>query len=101
MGSMIFGPEGAAKEKTYTLLDEYLKLGGNCIDTALIYAGGNSERAIGMWLADRGTRDRVIILDKGCHPNGPEPRVTPEAVREDIAINLQRLNTPFIDVWMS
>ena len=26
--------------------------------------------------------------------------LTPEAVREDIAINLQRLNTPFIDVWM-
>jgi aryl-alcohol dehydrogenase-like predicted oxidoreductase len=101
MGTMIFGPEGAAKENTFTLLDEYLKLGGNCIDTAIVYGGGNSEKGIGLWLAERNNRDKVILMDKGCHPTkGIEPRVTPAAVREDVGINLSRLNTPYLDVWM-
>jgi aryl-alcohol dehydrogenase-like predicted oxidoreductase len=98
MGSMIFSPQ--KKENTYALLDEFVELGGNCIDTAIVYGGGVSEVALGMWLADRGNRDKVIIMDKGCHPTTGESRVTPEGIREDVALNLKRLNCGYMDVWM-
>jgi len=99
LGSMVFGTEGEAKARTFALLDTYLELGGNCIDTALIYAGGASERGLGLWLNERGTRDRVLILDKGCHPDTKGSRVHPVGIREEIAENLKRLNTTYLDIW--
>jgi aryl-alcohol dehydrogenase-like predicted oxidoreductase len=98
MGSMIFSPE--RKENTYALLDEFVELGGNCIDTAIVYGGGVSEKALGMWLAERGNRDKMIVMDKGCHPTTGPSRVTPEGTKEDIGINLSRLNCQYVDVWM-
>ncbi len=100
LGSMVFGIEGAAKENTYALLDTFLKAGGNCIDTAIVYAGGNSEKAIGMWLHDRGNRDKVVLMDKGCIPDGDKQKVNPEGIRSELATNFSRLNTPYLDVWM-
>lgn len=98
MGSMIFAPE--KKDLTYGLLDEFVRLGGNCIDTAHVYANGKSEQALGMWVNERGNRDKILILDKGCHPNSPAPRVSPECIRADLADNLSRLNTSYVDVWL-
>ncbi len=45
LGSMVFSLE--ALDLTYELLDAWLALGGNTIDTAHVYSGGNSERALG------------------------------------------------------
>jgi 1-deoxyxylulose-5-phosphate synthase len=99
MGSMIFSPEN--RKLTYELLDEFVKLGGNCIDTAHVYGGGKSEVAIGLWMKERGNRDKILILDKGCHPYHPRPtRVTPEDIRADLKDNLQRLDTNYIDMWV-
>ena len=33
------------------VLDEYVRLGGNAIDTARVYGDGDSERALGEWLS--------------------------------------------------
>ena len=84
------------------LLDAFLAAGGNCIDTAHIYGFGASEKILGRWLRERGTRGQVILVGKGCHPvvdpqnlfSKPwEPRVTPEAIHADLVESLDRLQT--------
>ena len=74
LGSMIVTTDDL--ERSMALLDAVLAHGGNAIDTAHVYAGGNSERAIGRWLEARGVRDQVVLITKGCHPSMDRPRVT-------------------------
>lgn len=100
LGSMVFGTESAQLANTYALLDEFLKAGGNCLDTAHGYGGGKSEEAIGLWFEARGNRDKVLVETKGCHPYSSEPRVTPEAIRADIGDSLRRMKTTYIDMWL-
>jgi aryl-alcohol dehydrogenase-like predicted oxidoreductase len=95
---MVFSLENL--ELTYALLDTWLELGGNVVDTAHVYSGGNSERALGRWLADRGTRDQLVILDKGAHPNADRRRVTPEDITCDLRDNLARLKVDCIDLYL-
>ena len=51
------------------LMDHYLEAGGNVIDTAESYAcwlpGGEyqSEKVIGEWFRERGTRDQIVQID--------------------------------------
>lgn len=85
------------------LLDSFLAIGGNTIDTAHNYGGewvGRSERAIGRWLAERGTRDRLLIIDKGAHPDENGPRVHPRAIEADLRDSLERLGVEYIDLYM-
>lgn len=53
-----------AYEKASANLDAYFAIGGNCLDTAHIYCGGQSEEVIGRYLRERGTRDQWVILTK-------------------------------------
>ena len=87
----------ARREEVFALLDHYRSLGGNLIDTASAYQGGRSERVIGQWLARRGDRAEIIIMDKGC----VEPdSLTPAGIRQAISGGLQRLDTPCLDLWI-
>ncbi len=106
-GTGVFTPE--TYDRAAELLDAYLDAGGNCIDTAHIYSFGASEKTLGRWLRERGTRARVVLVDKGCHPvvdphnlfGKPwEPRVTPEAIRADLSESLERLQTDMIDLYL-
>jgi aryl-alcohol dehydrogenase-like predicted oxidoreductase len=83
------------------LLDQYVSLGGNVLDTAMFYGNGESEKAIGMWMQERGNRDQVVVLTKGCHPTEHESnRVTPEHITQDLIGSLRRLNTDFVDIYL-
>ncbi|AEI41550.1 aldo/keto reductase [Paenibacillus mucilaginosus] len=86
-------------EKAARNLDAYFAIGGNTIDTAYIYCGGESEKTIGRWMAERGNRDQVIILTKGAHHNKDGPRVNPEAIEADLQESLQRLGTDYVDLY--
>ena len=88
------------QELSNSLLDRWLELGGNCLDSAHVYGGGKSERAIGVWMKNRGNRDQVVVLDKGAHPYWTEPRVNPECIARDIAESLERLQTEYIDLYL-
>ncbi|PVH79115.1 norsolorinic acid reductase [Cadophora sp. DSE1049] len=46
------------------MLDTFYQNGGNFIDTAINYQKGESERAIGEWMAKRGVRDQMVIATK-------------------------------------
>ncbi len=75
------------------VLDEWVRLGGNIVDTARVYGDGDSERALGRWLSDRpAVRDELIVLTKGAHPEGDRARrVTPEDIAADLAESTERL----------
>lgn len=47
------------KENAFELLDTFYDLGGNFIDTANVYQGGQSEEWVGDWLQKTGRRDEM------------------------------------------
>lgn len=98
LGSMAFSSEAA--ENTYALLDTWREAGGNLVDTAHIYGGGDCERIFGRWLADRGCREEMVIIGKGAHHNADRRRVTPEDITCDMRDNLARLKTDYLDLYI-
>lgn len=98
LGSMIVNTQD--RERSFALLDAVFALGGNTIDTAHVYAGGNSERAIGEWMEARGNREQVVILTKGCHHNADRKRVTPFDLACDLHDSLARLRTDYVDLYL-
>jgi aryl-alcohol dehydrogenase-like predicted oxidoreductase len=82
------------------VLDEWVRLGGNAIDTARVYGDGAAERDLGAWLASRpDVRDDLVLISKGAHPDGARRRVTREDIEDDLHASLAALGRP-IDVYM-
>ena len=78
------------------MFDAYYEAGGNCFDTAFIYAGGLHERMLGQWIHIRGVRDDVVVICKGCHP----PSVTPATISQQLTVSLDRLGIDHCDLYM-
>ncbi|MBD3174243.1 MAG: aldo/keto reductase [Armatimonadia bacterium] len=95
VGSMIFSPGNM--QVTTEVLDAFAAKGGNLIDTAQCYGGGESERAIGLYMDRSGSRSDWVILDKDFDV---AERLTPEAIPAAIEANLGRLATDYIDIWL-
>ena len=93
------------------VLDAYVEAGGNFVDTADVYArwapgntGGESETALGVWMAARGNRQSVIIATKVMGPMGPGPNDTGlsrQHIMQGVEASLRRLRTDFIDVYQA
>jgi aryl-alcohol dehydrogenase-like predicted oxidoreductase len=82
----------------FELLDSFFEKGCNVFDTARVY--GASDRFLGSWIADRGIRDRVVILGKGAHHAGTRQRVTPQDIQEDLETSLREMGTDHIDLYV-
>ncbi len=78
------------------MFDDFFERGGTCFDTAYIYGDGACERLLGQWIANRGVRERVVILDKGAHT----PYCTPEDMTRQLLESLDRLQTGYVDLYM-
>ncbi len=78
------------------MLDDYFERGGNCFDTAVVYSDGLMEKNLGAWIASRGVREEVVVLDKGAHT----PHCTPEGFKRQFAESLERLATEYVDIYM-
>lgn len=96
LGTVYFHRDRQAEANA--VLDRFLERGGNTFDTAHCY-GPNSSETLGRWISDRGVRDQVVIIDKGCHPYG-SPRMSVADLEADLADDLQRLGTGRVDLWM-
>ncbi|MNI09681.1 General stress protein 69 [compost metagenome] len=81
------------------VLAHYTAIGGNTIDTALVYCGGESEQAIGIWLEETKKRDEIILLTKGAHHDQNGPRVHREAITSDLLTSLERLRTDYVELY--
>lgn len=107
LGAMTFGKEwgwGSEPEEAKKILDRYIELGGNFIDTANGYTKGHSEAIIGEHLAhDRKKRDRVVIATKFTtnmflgDPNGGG--MSRKAIVAQCEESLRRLKTDYIDLY--
>ncbi len=99
LGASRFSPE--RMEFGGSILDPFVAAGGTTFDTAYVYGNGACERALGMWLRERGRRDDVIIIGKGVSygPDG-EDRVYPAAIAEELAESLERLSVDTIDLYL-
>ncbi len=97
MGSDFFRLDNG--QEVSDILGHYLSIGGNTIDTAFIYCGGQSEQALGIWLDEMGNRDDINIFTKGAHHDANGPRVNAEAIRSDLFTSLERLRTDYIDLY--
>lgn len=107
LGAMTFGDDwgwGADEANARQLFDAYLEAGGNFIDTADLYTNGNSERMLGRFVKDSGTRDRVIISTKfsyNVEPGNPNAGGNGRKnILRAVEGSLQRLGTDYIDVYM-
>jgi len=107
LGGMTFGEDlgwGASVETSGAMIDRYLGLGGNFIDTADGYTKGHSEKIIGDHLAhDRARRDRVVIATKfsaNLYPGDPNGGGSSrKAVIAACEQSLRRLQTDSIDLY--
>ncbi len=98
-GTMMIHPDHL--EESFALLDEVYALGCTTFDTAHVYGGnGNSERAFGQWVRDRGVRDKIVILGKGAHHSQDRQRVTPYDIQADLSDSLARFQLGHIDLYM-
>ena len=77
LGGMYFGSE-TSQDDAFAIMDAYVEAGGNLIDTANVYVGGQSEAIVGRWFAarPRDVTEHVVLATKGRHsthkgPNAP------------------------------
>jgi aryl-alcohol dehydrogenase-like predicted oxidoreductase len=109
LGTMSFGLQwgfGADEEASHEILDHYTEVGGNFLDTANKYHGGETERILGNWFKNReGRRDRTVLATKytlsmdSRDPNaaGNQRKSLHHAVED----SLRRLGTDYIDLlWV-
>ncbi|WP_010267944.1 aldo/keto reductase, partial [Corynebacterium bovis] len=95
----------ADKEESFRILDAFVAGGGSMIDTADVYSvwakgneGGESESIIGEWMAERGTRGKVVVATKvGAKPD--RKGLARENVMAALDESLERLRTDYIDLY--
>lgn len=107
LGTMTFGESwgwGTDERSARTMFDRYVAAGGNFIDTADLYTNGESETLLGKFLADSGTRDRVVLATKFSYnaeagnPNaGGNGR---KNMLRAVEGSLRRLDTDYVDLLL-
>ncbi|WP_436929636.1 aldo/keto reductase [Halosimplex halobium] len=104
LGTWRFGKEHdgvveTGREEAHELLDAYAERGGNFIDTANGYGGGDSERWIGEWLEDEDREDYVIASK--CFWSTVsrfQENLSKKNVRAEVEGSLDRLGTDYLDI---
>jgi aryl-alcohol dehydrogenase (NADP+) len=102
---MTFGVE-TAERGAHEQLDLFLEAGGTLVDTADVYGGGESERIIGSWLADRPVdlTGRVVLATKGRFPTADDPNGAGLSVRHltrALDASLARLGVDRVDLYQA
>jgi len=103
LGVMTYG-WGADKEAARMIFDRYREQGGNFFDTADMYAGGESERWLGEFIHESGTRDQAVIATKfsfNAQPGNPNAGGNGRKnILRALEGSLKRLKTDYIDVYI-
>lgn len=107
LGTDYFGTT-VSEETAFRLLDIFVEAGGNCVDTARVYAAwlrggkGASEKLIGRWLKTRKNREKMIISTKGGHPpleKMKSSRLSRKEIESDLDESLGALGVDTIDLY--
>jgi len=104
LGTMNFGWDvwGCDEKTSFGIIDKYIELGGNFIDTADMYAATETEKIIGKALKTKKREDIVLATKSGCVLPGSSinyrgsSRINMEKALDD---SLKRLKTDYVDVY--
>ena len=103
LGAMMFGHGEHApcdEEESGRIIDAFLDAGGNFIDTANMYTGGESEEVVGRAIKNK--RESVVLATKGFGPIGDGPNdvgLGRQYLHRALDASLQRLGTDYIDLY--
>ena len=117
LGSMTFGPGGWNADDTTAraIFDAYRAAGGNFVDTADIYGGGESEVLVGRFIKETKSRDEIVLATKFGFNGSASPLSAPQTaagnpnaggagaknLHRALDASLKRLRTDYIDLyWM-
>ena len=102
LGAMMFGAWGETDhDACVRIVHRALDAGINFIDTADVYARGESEEIVGKALAG-GRRDNVVLATKFHGTMGDDPNEAGNSRRwifREVEASLRRLNTDWIDLY--
>ncbi|XP_022343166.2 1-deoxyxylulose-5-phosphate synthase YajO-like [Crassostrea virginica] len=101
LGTMTFGREGVDAALSHQILDRFVALGGNFIDTANVYSRGISETIIGQWLVKQ-KREGLVIATKvrGTMGEGVnDVGLGRKHILQSCEESLKRLQTDYIDLY--
>ncbi|QSQ26412.1 aldo/keto reductase [Pyxidicoccus parkwayensis] len=107
LGAMTFGEDlgwGSSVEESQQILDRYIELGGNFIDTANFYTKSHSEKIIGDHVGRHpARRDRLVIATKfsgNLYPGDPNGGGSGrKSIISACENSLRRLQTDYIDLY--
>jgi len=109
LGAMTFGDRpawggfpGIPEDKSIELIDRFVEVGGNFIDTANVYTAGQSEEILGRWLEAKGRSNMVIATKVGSSFGSIGVNDKGASRRNIIAgleASLERLKTNYIDLY--
>lgn len=107
LGAMTFGEDlgwGSSVEESQAIIDRYIELGGNFIDTANFYTKSHSEKIIGDHIGrNKARRDRLVIATKfsgNLYPGDPNGGGSGRKAIVNAAENsLRRLQTDYVDLY--
>jgi aryl-alcohol dehydrogenase-like predicted oxidoreductase len=105
LGAMVFGdrrgPWGATAEDSAAILEKFGEAGGNFVDTANYYAGGESERLLGELTA--ADRDHWVLATKySLNTSAGDPNAGGshrKSLVRALEASLRRLRTDYVDVY--
>ncbi|HTV80565.1 MAG TPA: aldo/keto reductase [Steroidobacteraceae bacterium] len=107
LGAMTFGTDlgwGSGVEESQQIIDRYIDLGGNFIDTANFYTKSHSEKIIGDHIGRHpARRDRLVIATKfsgNLYPGDPNGGGSGrKSIIAACEQSLRRLQTDYIDLY--
>ena len=107
LGAMTFGEDlgwGSSVEESQRIIDRYVELGGNFIDTANFYTKSHSEKILGDHVGrDRARRDRLVLATKfsgNLYPGDPNGGGSGrKSIVSACENSLRRLQTDYIDLY--
>jgi aryl-alcohol dehydrogenase-like predicted oxidoreductase len=105
LGAMIFGDSrggwGASKDEAARIVEGFAQAGGNLVDTANYYAGGQSERIVGELIKPE--RQRWVLSTKytlSMRPDDPNGGgAHRKSLVQSLEASLRRLGTDHIDLY--
>lgn len=109
LGTMTFGdqeensrPGQCDEALAHQIMDRFVKLGGNFIDTANVYQFGGSEEIVGTWIAKQ-QREKIVLATKmrfqmdSSNPNSGG--LSRKSIIWNIEESLRRLKTDYVDLY--
>jgi aryl-alcohol dehydrogenase-like predicted oxidoreductase len=103
LGTMLWG-NAVDRHEAADHLRAFVEAGGNLVDTAYGYGGGDAETILGGLLAGTVPRDEVVVCTKaGVSRVGGERRVdvSRRGLMGQLEASLRRLGTDHVDLWIA